>query len=347
MAENKEQIWHDWLYHPATGEMILSCLRGIVAKGRARGYPLEAWPYEYDEEVVDGLWLTLKKRSRNPPLTLVHLILNQKYGALCNYLQDLVFDRHRDILRKTDPWQAMYRLFRQVLAKTDGISYCPNHRGSWYAWTLEPDLKKEDLADEDFSSWPKPDLDLRRFRNREGVRYIAQHIWKEVSRRKAGPRLIPIKAVIDCLQAHFPAQFEKPHQIDPLVDFVSEGTDPMDLMPVQVNQDLEVTRKNLDIIAEACAWSLTPRQRKILAWRMEDSTLKLIADEMQVSISTVSNEMNRISDCLRQRCSLWPGLAADDLDEQLFNEFTSKLVEFCKDLPEDRLRGMRAFGESE
>lgn len=332
------KIWHDWLHHPATGQMILTCFRGIVARGRKLGFPREVWPYETDAEVAAEVWLLLKKRSDEPPQTLVGFILAENSGAVCNYLKDYIFNQHRDWMRsgKIDPWLSMYRLIRQALAATQDITYRPELSGSWYAWSLVPDLPKEPMRDIDFSTWPKAPEPDKKFRTKDNARDMARFVWDQEFQRSGRPKLLPVRAVVEYLQTHFAIEFEKPQRVD-LGPLTPEGGNPVEQFPESATQELEVTRSHLAEIAKACSCSLSPRQRSVFVLRMEeDQKLEQIAGKLGVSVSTASNELERIAGRLRQHCSLWCGLAADDLDEQLFFEFGAKLTQACKDWLEDR-----------
>lgn len=336
---NHKNILQNWLHHPATGRMVLNCFRGMASRGRSMGFPEEIWPYEVDSEVAGMCWLLLQKKSSIPPQTLVALILAENWGAVCNYLKEFFIRRHRDWLRTglIDPWTGMYRIVRKALAETRGITYRSEFDKTWYAWSLEPDLPKDALPDTDFSGWPKAPQPEKTFRSQATARDMARFVWEQEVKRSGRPKLLPVRAVVEYLQTHFPVEFEKPQRID-LDPLTPEEVNPLEQVPDPTSLELEFTRNHLPDIADACACSLSPRQRSIFLFRLEEELkLEQIASKLGVSIATVSNELQRISDRLRQQCSLWCGLAADDFDENLFFEFSGSLIQVCKKRLEDRL----------
>jgi hypothetical protein len=159
--------------------------------------------------------------------------------------------------------------------------------------------------------------------------------WRQAEiHLEGGPYALPIRELVHYLGRHY-AHLALPFRAEPREDAAgaSEGEVERMVEPgAERGPELAVVRSRLPELARKLVASWPEKLRTAFALiQGEGLTLEEAARRMGYKgASGVSYVYRSALERLRDFCLLWPGLSPPDLDEDLFDEFVSLVLAFCK-----------------
>jgi DNA-directed RNA polymerase specialized sigma24 family protein len=346
--------WEAWLASPECLGPLERAARAVLRQARHIGLPEGLLPCEglgalsgpgyvdCVQATAHDLWVFLSTRPaswrRRSDLAWLagqgESFLARRIGQ--DYLQHL-----KDQARTygSHPWRALYRRVRQVLREEPSIHTRATDRGVFYS--LEPGspdwVDPHRLGATPYEAWSSPldavpAADLHR---RESLVRLATIFWHQAVHRLGDvPRALPVRELVHYLSRHY-GHLSPPARVVPGKAVGGDEADGVEGVPQpggEVGPELAVVRSRLAELARKLVASWPDRLRTAFVLiQGEELTLEEAARRMGYKgPSGASYAYRSALERLRDFCLLWPGLSPPDLDENLFDELVSLVLDLCR-----------------
>jgi hypothetical protein len=346
--------WEAWLASPECLGALERAARMILRQAERIGLPGGLLPCDglgslsgaEREDCVRAtahdLWIFLSTRPGSwRERTDIPWLAEQGESFLVQRIGRDYFQHLKDQARTygAHPMRALYRRVRQVLQGEPTVHYGATARGASYS--LEPGAPElpdpHRLRSLPYEEWDSP-LDAvpaAELHRKESLVRLARMFWRQAEiHLEGGPYALPIRELVYYLGRHY-AHLALPFRAEQGGTAAGSGEGEIERMAepgAERGPELAVVRSRLPELARKLVASWPEKLRTAFALiQGEGLTLEEAARRMGYKgASGVSYVYRSALERLRDFCLLWPGLSPPDLDEDLFDEFVSLVLAFCK-----------------
>jgi len=322
-----------WLSGPECYKTLMQCAATVRRRAKALGFSARLFPFESDEELVNELWAFLASIDGRQEAELAAAAAEGSFSRLgflaANGFISRLIDKQRT--GGQSAWHAYYRHVRQVLSASKEISYKSIKSGAYYSLSEEMDLSIEPWSDRDYLRWPPPPVTLDNPKKSREILELALHFYDDAVKRSGIHQWVPIRELVSYIVARFPELQRGGEAQEQQMD--GEETEGREKLQAESPAPEHlITRMDVKTLAASFAHKLDSRKRKIfyLHYGRNISGKELAQAIGYKGESGISYQISKIKHSLREFCMMWPGLSPEDLNDALFDEFITHLLDFCR-----------------
>lgn len=340
--------WEAWIDSPGCFAVLERCAATVSRKIKPLNLSSRQWPYEDNRELAAEIWAFLKeKKEGSLPPDLLRLLQDADWSRFAGYLGTLFINHALDRLRTREmsPWHALYRRVRQVLSNADGIHYKAGREAAFYSWESGEDRPVIPPVDATPRDWPDPGMKPAEAVTQVNLISLSKTFERLLVERTGVHGWVPVRSFVNFLGTLFPELLESYREV-PLPDGDAPGPGGPYLAPPSdpgLTAEEAAALADLAPLAEQFVKGIDAKKRAVLHLKYGmDLSLEEMARRLGYKgPSGPLYQLTLAEDALRGFCSLWPGLSPEDLDQNLFGEFVSRVLELCKSAVEGRSDPMK------
>lgn len=328
-----EDSFRKWLSGPECYKTLMQCAATVRRRAKALGFSARLFPFESDEELVNELWTFLASMEGRPAQELSAAASEGSFSRLgflaANGFISRLIDKQRT--GGQSAWHAYYRHVRQVLSASEELSYHSIKSCSYYSLSREEHFSIEPWSDRNYLSWSPPPGTADNPKKNKVILELAAHFYDDAVKRSGRHQWVPIRELVSYIVARFP-ELQQGGEVPGRQKEGKEAEDQEKLQAESHDPEHLITMRDLKKLAAVFSRRLDPRKRKIfyLRYGKNISGKELARSVGYKGESGISYQISKIEDLLRKFCVMWPGLSPEDLDDALFDEFITHLLDFCR-----------------